>query len=207
LGVRSRTYVIMANGKGRRWQKYGGKAKHLIEVDGETLLERTVRIIQVCDPGSRVIISSSNPEYEVEGATRHVPQRCSREIDRFCYELIEDNVCFLYGDAYYAEEDLWLISHIETEYDVDFFGNHKTIVAVRAQSAFTLRNAIDGLVAMIDSGELVDAKGWELHHYLLGMPLFGRDAGDSFVFVSGETTDFNYPEDYCVFLKCRKQSS
>ena len=39
-------YIIMADGKGKRWNYYNDIPKHLIEIDGETLLERTVRLLK-----------------------------------------------------------------------------------------------------------------------------------------------------------------
>ncbi|MGN0073620.1 MAG: NTP transferase domain-containing protein, partial [Coriobacteriales bacterium] len=95
-------YVIMANGKGRRWGGYHGIPKQLISIEGETLLQRTTRLVHENDQDAEVIISSSNPLCVAEGATRHEPERGAREIDRFCYELIDDDVCFLYGDTFYT---------------------------------------------------------------------------------------------------------
>ena len=89
-------YIIMADGKGTRWQNYNDIPKHFIEINGETLLARTVRLLRQGDPGCEVIITSHDPRYEVEGARRYEPKNNHLEIDRFTEELIEDNVCFLY---------------------------------------------------------------------------------------------------------------
>ena len=35
---------------------------------------------------------------------RYEPKSNSCEIDRFTWELIDDDVCFLYGDVYYTEQ-------------------------------------------------------------------------------------------------------
>src|SRR5690606_5410011 len=96
-------YVIMANGQGSRWDGYLGTAKHLLKLFGETLLERIVRQVSEHDAGAEIIISASNPQYDTPGATRHVPLRNDIELDRFVPEDINDNVCFLYGDAYYED--------------------------------------------------------------------------------------------------------
>lgn len=39
-------YVIMAAGEGKRWNNFLGVPKHLIEINGETLLERTTRLLK-----------------------------------------------------------------------------------------------------------------------------------------------------------------
>ena len=51
-------YIIMADGKGTRWNNYNDIPKHFIKMDGETLLERTVRLLREKDPGCQVIITS-----------------------------------------------------------------------------------------------------------------------------------------------------
>ena len=106
-------YIIMADGKGTRWQNYIDIPKHFIEIIGETLLARTVRLLRQGDPGCEVIITSHDPRYEVEGATRDEPVNNHLESDRFTEELIADNVCFLYVDTYYSEDAADIIINTE----------------------------------------------------------------------------------------------
>ena len=194
-------YVIMANGKGTRWGNYGGIPKHLISIDGETLLQRTTRLAHEHDPQAEVIISSSNPAYQAEGATRHEPLRGDREIDRFCYELISDDVCFLYGDTFYTEETLQrIVQEPAAEDGMLFFGTAKSIVAVKAAKASVMRQHLDRLIAMIEEGRLEDAKGWQLYHLSQGMPLEGREVGPNYVVLEDSTTDFNRPDEYQAFI-------
>ena len=96
-------YIIMADGKGTRWQNYNDIPKHLIEIGGETLLGRTVRLLKEGDPDGQVIITSHDSRYELPGAQRYEPKNNHLEIDRFTEELIEDQICFLYGDTFYSE--------------------------------------------------------------------------------------------------------
>ena len=50
-------YVIMADGKGSRWNNFMGHKKHDISVSGETLLERTVRLVHKFDDAAEIIIT------------------------------------------------------------------------------------------------------------------------------------------------------
>ena len=107
-------YIIMADGKGTRWNNYNNIPKHFIEVNGETLLARTVRLLHTYDKDCEVIITSHDSRYDVEGATRYEPKDNVLEIDRFTRELVEDDVCFLYGDTYYSDDAMdseKLVSH------------------------------------------------------------------------------------------------
>ena len=57
-------YVIMANGKGMRWNRYLAFPKHLITIEGETLLARIVRQVKTRQPSAEIYIPSDNPQYE-----------------------------------------------------------------------------------------------------------------------------------------------
>ena len=194
-----RRYVIMANGKGTRWDNYGGIPKQLIPIDGETLLQRTTRLVRWFEDIEEVVISSSNPRCVAEGAVRHVPEHGEREIDRFCYELIGDDTCFLYGDVYYTEAVMKAIVDAPVEEGVLFFGTTSSIVALRVADGDLVKGAIDDLIALIDQGDIEDAKGWHLYHRLEGMPLQGHEVSGRFIVVPDETRDFNYPEDLAKF--------
>jgi len=93
-------YVIMADGKGSRWKNYKGIPKHLIEINGEKIIQRTIRLLREYAPQNEIIVTSHNPAYEFEGAVRYEPQNNLLEIDRFTEELIIDDICFLYGDTF-----------------------------------------------------------------------------------------------------------
>lgn len=193
-------YVIMANGKGRRWNNYQGIPKHLISIGGETLLQRTTRLVRQLDPQAEVVITSHNPACVAEGARRYEPLRSEREIDRFCVELVQDGVCFLYGDAFYSEETLAQVASAAVD-DLLFFGNAETIVAVKVASGQRMLECLADLDRSIETGVIADAKGWQLYHCLLGMPLEGKAVAGKFVVLEDHTTDFNRPEDYKQFLE------
>ena len=131
-------YIIMADGKGRRWNNFDNIPKHLIEINGETLLSRTVRLLKEFNSDAEVIITSHDPRYEVEGARRYEPRNNMLEIDRFTEELIEDDICFLYGDTYYSEKAMETITTTEAD-DLMFFGNGKAIVAIKVKDASVFR--------------------------------------------------------------------
>ena len=196
--MKTMRYVIMANGRGRRWNNYLGKSKHLIEVDGETLLQRTTRLVLQIDPDAEVFISSSNPDYEAVGATRHAPLHADHELDRFCYELITSRTCFLYGDTYYTYDALQTIAEAPAQ-PLAFFGNSKSIVAVKSDYEANLKMLLDTLFEQIYAGELDDAKGWDLYRLACAtMPDVDPEA--LFIHMHDMTQDFNSPDDYRNFI-------
>lgn len=185
----------MADGKGTRWGNYQDKPKHLIEIGGETLLGRTVRLLKENDPKSEVIITSHDPRYEFDGAVRYEPQNNHLEIDRFTQELIADNVCFLYGDTYYAEEAIETITGTQTQ-DILFFGNERAIVAVKVADGELFKKHVDRVRQLFLEGRIKKCIGWQVYGSLMGLPLDEKRIADKFVLLKDDTEDFNSPEDY-----------
>lgn len=188
-------YIIMADGKGTRWGNYQDKPKHLIEIGGETLLGRTVRLLKENDPESEVIITSHDPRYEFEGAVRYEPKNNHLEIDRFTHELIEDNVCFLYGDTFYSEKAIATVTETAAE-DLLFFGNERSIVAVKVADGKLFRTHVDRVRQLFLDGKLEKCIGWQVYGSFMGLPLDQKKIADKFVLLKDGTEDFNSPEDY-----------
>ena len=191
-------FVIMANGHGTRWGGHSGIPKHLIEFEGETLLRRITRQLRALDPDAEVVISASNPDYETEGARRHTPRVNELEIDRFVPELFVDGVCFLYGDTLYSDEAMRHILQTPTG-ELDFFGDERGIVAVRAGDATVLRAHFERVRGLFLAGSITSCKGWQLYQSYAGLP-FDRIALDERFHVLDElTVGFNTPAEFESF--------
>ena len=190
-------FVIMADGKGTRWNNYMGIPKHLAEVDGEPILGRTVRLINELTAGScEVIITSHDPRYEFKGSRRHEPIANELEVDRFTAELIQDDVCFLYGDTYYTEDALKEIILTEAE-DVIFFGNSKSIVAVKIKDSVLFTQHVQNVRTLFLEGKISRCVGWQVYQSMTGQD-FSQKAvpGEKFIKLDRQTIDFNTPEEY-----------
>lgn len=187
-------YIIMADGKGTRWQNYNDIPKHFIEIGGETLLARTVRLLNEGDGAADVIITSHDPRYEVPGARRYEPLNNHLEIDRFTEELIGDDVCFLYGDTYYSQEAMDTILKTETE-DMIFFGNERSIVAIKVKDGALFKNHVDNVRRLFLEGKIEKCIGWQVYQSFTGLPFGEKKIGPSYIVLEDGTEDFNSPED------------
>lgn len=193
-------FVIMADGKGTRWDNYKGIPKHLAEVNGEPIIGRTVRLLNELTCGdSEIIITSHDARYEFKGSRRHEPIANNLEIDRFTWELIEDDICFLYGDTYYTEEALGRILDTETE-DMVFFGNTKSIVAVKVKDAAKFASHVDRVRQLYIEGKIDRCVGWQVYQSVTGQDFATKAVpADKFIVLDNKTTDFNTPEEYKKF--------
>lgn len=186
-------YIIMADGKGIRWDNFTDCPKHLITINGETLLERLVRQLKSADFLAEIIITSRDDRYEVEGARRHVPLNNEVEIDRFTQELIRNDICFLYGDTYYTDEAIQKIIAKNTD-SVAFFGNIDRIFAVKAFDG----EFFGAMIARVKIDN-PDGKGWDVYQVFSGLKR--KEIGQNYFLINDETTDFNTPTDYLDFVK------
>ena len=69
-----------------------------------------------------------------------------------------------------------------------------------AAKGSVMSECLDALISKIETGELDDAKGWQLYHLSQGMPLEGREIGPNYVVLDDSTTDFNRPDEYQAFI-------
>ncbi len=195
-------YVIMADGDMKRWNAACGIPKHMVKIGNETLLERLVRQVGAAQPDAQIMITSHDSRYEVSGAVRYEPKNNRMEIDRFTWELIENDICFLYGDTYYTDEAIQTICATKTD-GLHFVGTDESIVALIAHSAELLRYHITRVKEAFLAGECQDCRGWQVYQSYTNQP-FGRVHIDkSFTKIPNETCGFNEWQDYQNFLKRR----
>ena len=188
-------YIIMADGKGTRWNNSLGIPKHLVEIEGERLLDRTVRQIHSHDQKAEIIITSHDERYDIPGATRYEPKNNVLEIDRFTYELIEDNVCFLYGDTFYTEQAMETIVNTPTD-KVLFFGSERSIVAIKVATADVFKGCIDQVKKLFTEGKIKNCIGWQTYQCFNGYEYDVKRVGDNYVLIDDKTLNINNLEDF-----------
>ena len=189
-------YIIMADGKGKRWKNFNGLPKHLVPIEGKPMIVRTIEQIRHIDPESEIIITSHNKAYDFPGATRYEPRDNHMEIDRFTEELIDDDICFLYGDTFYTEDCLLKISESDLG-KVTFFGNEKSIVAIKIRDGEEFRQHKKKVKELYLDGKIENCIGWQVYQSYAGLVIGNeKKIGDYFIHISRETFDINTPEDY-----------
>lgn len=185
-----------------RWNPGGKNPKHLQIVDGETLLQRLVRQLRRTNADAEVIITSHDERYEVQGAERYEPMHNELEIDRFTWELIEDDVCFLYGDTYYTDEAINSICAEEGR-ELLFFGAEDAIVAVKAFSGVVMKAHVSKVREEYLAGRLQNCKGWQVFHSFMESRTADNDLTAYFIQLEDGTQGFNTVEEYNAFIKAR----
>ena len=134
-------YIIMSAGKGTRWNHYLGISKQEVIINGESLLERTVRLIRENDCNSEIIISSNNEAHKVNGTVLHNPTYFDNYRRKYCYELVNEPLIYLYGDTFYEKESIHKII-LPNNKDVIFYGNSRAIVGIRVNDFVLFKKAL-----------------------------------------------------------------
>ena len=189
--------VIMADGKGSRWRNHMGVPKHLAEIKGEKLICRTIRQLrEVFKNSAEIIVTSHDKSYEFEGSRRYEPLNNVLEIDRFTEELIIDDMCFLYGDTHYTKKSIEIILK-DVPGDIVFYGNKKSIVAVRIKNSEVFKKHKAIVRELYLEGKIEKCKGWQVYQSFTGQNMSASPViGKNFVYVDELTRDFNTAEEY-----------
>lgn len=188
--------VIMADGRGVRWANHMNIPKHFAVVHGERLIARTVRLLRKEAVTAEIIVTSHDKRYEFEGSRRYEPKNNHYEIDRFTEELIEDDICFFYGDTFYSEASVKDILSADVK-DVIFFGNSDSIVAVKIKDSKLFREHVMRVKKLYLDGKIQKCAGWQVYRSVTGQDFEEPiDLKDRFIWVDEATTDINTPLDY-----------
>lgn len=199
-------YIIMADGEGKRWGNYKGVPKHLITVEGETILERTIRLlIKLGIDKTDIWVTSSDPRYKAIW-NNTIPQSIKDcELERFEESLINGPVCYLYGDVYYTEPAMQTIIETDTD-DILFFGSDWEIFAIKVKEINKFLNEKHKVKEKYMTGELNRCIGWEIYRSLHGLLMEdeydfdNHKITDDYVKILDETCDFDYPAEYEEWL-------
>lgn len=199
-------YIIMADGEGKRWGNYKGVPKHLITVEGETILERTIRLLLKFGIAETDIwVTSSDPRYKTIW-NNTIPQSIKDcELERFEESLINGPICYLYGDVYYTEPAMQTIIETDTD-DILFFGSDWEIFAIKVKEINKFLNEKHKVKEKYMTGELNRCIGWEIYRSLHGLLMEdeydfdNHKITDDYVKILDETCDFDYPAEYEEWL-------
>lgn len=189
----------MCAGKGTRWGNYKGVPKHLIEINGETLLGRTTRLLK--ENGIKYLITSEDERYKQYGKV--IPQSYHDcEVDRF-EPFTDREVVYLYGDVYYTEEAIKTIINTPTN-DILFFGSNEEIFGVKIKNRKLFYEHKDRVKRLYLKGKINRCIGWEVYRSINNIPYNQHLITEHYKLIQDETDDIDYPSDYEKFVKERE---
>lgn len=110
--------IIIAAGDGTRWDNFRDAPKHLVEIEGERLLDRTVR--QFLEHGD-VMVAGRDERYKVDGAQLFKPRRnsawmeASKFLDTQALWNPNGRTIVAYGDVWFSDDAIKTIVNYESK--------------------------------------------------------------------------------------------
>lgn len=221
---KARKYYILANGEGTRWHNYKGVPKQLIEIEGETILHRMIRLL--AEEGVKkeniVICGKFKDDLATSKLTK---SKTKREVFEEIAELAKGPFAILYGDCYYTKECIHeIVTRPVKKFD-EFYTTHPNPnTGCPWQEGYAHRCDDwewwrDTMREINTNPELIKTpKDWFIHWWLLGVkderintPPVENFNPDHDIAWLDETDDFDFPEDLAKFCattgkKCTNKS-
>lgn len=206
--------IILCAGEATRWNNYKDTQKHLIEINGERILDRTTRLLEVYGiKDISVVTKEYNHRYETSHS-KVVPVKVNYEknadADKFLSskELWNKNgrTIVIYGDCYFSEEAMKTIVGFKSkDWTIFCRPNASKITGTPwgecfAQSFYPKdlerhEQALHEIAQKKKSGKIKRCGGWEHYRTMVGIDPNKHKMTTNYVKIDDFTDDFDYPED------------
>ena len=205
-------YYILANGEGTRWKNYLGVPKQLIEIDGETILHRMIRLLRE-EGVAKSNIFICGPFEDAEAKTIITQSKTKREVFEEIAELAKGPFVILYGDCYYTAPCIHQVVHRPIKKYDEFFNVHPNPNTGCRWAEGYAHRCVDwewwrDQMHELNTNPEAIAVGhdWFIHWWLLGVkdgkmnehPVECYDPDHDIPWCD-QTDDFDYPDDVKTF--------
>lgn len=202
--IKSRRVIIAAGGEGTRWNNYLGVSKHNIRIGGETLLERTKRLFRWVGDEPIVILEGKKKFGDLDKiwSSRDYWNKYGRTV-------------IVFGDVYFTDEAVLRISDY-TESGFTVFGRIEPsvfsgkkygelfAVSFYPEDIPKIEKAIERVTRLNERGVVDSVNLWSLYRAIHNFPddlMNNHFGGDGIVIVHDKTEDFDWPDDYNLWMK------
>ena len=217
------TVIIIAAGEASRWKNYLEVPKHLIPIDNEPILYRTVRLLKERHIKDIFIVGPPNDDrYNVTGTCLYVPDKNPKnhDADKF---LNSENLwnkngrtIVLYGDVYFTDNAIdTIVNHTNIEWCLFCRFNPSKITGAKSGECFAqsfyphdLKEHKEKLlyIASLKEKKIISrCGGWEHYRAMNGLRnklvKSPHKKYKKYIEINDWTDDFDTPEDYDVFIK------
>lgn len=213
-------YIIMAGGKYNHLET----PKHLLKVNGEVIIERTIRLLK--ENGiDDIAISTTNPAFDYlnipilkHNNTYEFNQGETKGYWVDAFYPTDEETCYIFGDVYFSEEAIKTIIKTKTE-DIELFGSAPPFAeiypkkwiepfALKVVNTDHLKQAIQKTKELADEGKTWRKNPimWDLWTVIKDVPL-QTEAGKylyNYTAINDYTTDVDDKVDINRIENCYK---
>ena len=208
--------LVLAAGNGDRWDNYRGTAKHFLNVEGEVLIQRTVK--QFKRYANDVVVVGSSDAYTIEGASLYIPQPAAEDTDfgdvlKFYSSMTlwsSARTVLVFGDVYFTDEAVDQIMSTDDSFTFllrdssDALGGSRREVFAISFDGLMNSTVSHHILALARDHSAPHAGGWFLYRSLT-RPSW--DVTTHCIKIEDWTTDFDYPEDVILWEARRKEKA
>lgn len=203
-------YVILADSKNTQPFKI---PRQLLEFNGEKLVQRTARLLKQ-NGVKDILITSHDKRFDNLGATRYEPLNNDYDpltsqgywLNAFPQELLNEPICFLFGDVYYSETAVKKIVETKTNGALFFctynnqcekyIKHHDEPLAYKVVDYDNFKAHIDNVKQLKDNGTCCrEPIVWELYRNINSQNINEHVMTKNYVAINDESCDIDTIDD------------
>lgn len=207
--------IIIAAGEATRWGGYNGVKKHFAVIDGEPIIERTVRLLNNYDD-MKIYVVGADEEYQIKGSELYIPTKNKKNFDADKFLNSQDlwnkngRTLVVYGDVFFTE---YAIERIMGNHEVDWrlyarpYASEYTgtpygecfVQSFYPHNFADHHAALRRIVDLYSKGLIPRCGGWEHYRQMIRIPeteMYRHLVGEKLEVIDDYTDDVDYPEDY-----------
>lgn len=221
--------IIICAGEATRWNGYLNTPKHLIKIEGERLLDRTVRLLS--ERGVQeifTVVKEKTPTYHVDGAVQYKaklnPEK-NVDADKFLSsrELWNEygRTIVIYGDCYFTEEAMdTIVSFPERDWQLFCRPEASEVTGTPWGECFAFsfypehhadqEEKLNYIAELYKAGTITRCGGWEHYRALTGRKGIKvrrpHKMTDHYTEINDWTDDFDFPGDFIEWTSRRAKA-
>ncbi len=220
--------IIIAAGDATRWNNYLGVPKHYAIIEGEPVIERTVRLLLERNQDDIWVVSK---DYEIDNVHNWRPKLNPRNLDADKFlssiDLWDETkrTLIIYGDVYFTEDAIDQILQNDSDLYRMFCrpkANRKNkypygecfAASFHPHDHAFIKYNLKRLIHLYRADVLDRIGGWELTRLMAGVPIGQIHAHKywllNYFVIDDLTNDLDYPADFnavCAAIKKRPRKS
>lgn len=198
-GVRKMEYIILC---GSNHEKIDGAPRQLVEICGERILDRTIRLLRE-NGVEQISITATDPDFD--GIDANIVCYDSTGPWIRCFPYITKPTTFIFGDVYFSEQAIKTIVETPTD-SIEFFASAPPFAtnypkpwaepfAFKVENVGAFNTALNNVYALLNKGAFRrDPIAWELWQVIKGTPINQIDF-TNYTAINDSTSDIDTAAD------------
>lgn len=208
-------YVILADSNDKTFNI----PRQLMEINGEKLVERTIRLLK--ENGVKdIIVTAKDKRFDGLDAKIYAPSNSDYDyitgkgywLNAFPFELMDEPICFIWGDVYFSEKAIKTI--VETDTDSTLFfctykndtplyiKHHDEPLAYKVVDINLFQEHIEKVKRLYDKGKTIRHPiVWELYRSINGQDINVHEMTKNYVAINDESCDIDTKNDIIELKK------